>query len=446
MSPAPHTAAPAPTPEQSLALCPDYPGVANRRLDERRQKAVARALTPLMPIYADLADGGIIADEEGNRIIDFASGIAVTSVGARNPEVVAAAKEALDHFTHTNFSITPYASYVEVCERLNELTPGPHEKRSVLFNSGAEAVENAVKIARHYTQRPSVIVFDYAYHGRTNLTMTMTAKNVPYRNGFGPMAANVFRAPMSYPLHDGLTGIQAAERTIRMIESGVGASNIACVVIEPIQGEGGFIEPAPGFLPALSAWCQDNGVVFIADEIQAGLCRTGDWFACDHEQVVPDLVTTAKGIAGGLPLSAVTGRAEIMDSPVPSGLGGTYTGNPVACAAALAALRVMENEDLCSAARRIDEIITEVLGPLTELDTVAELRGRGAMKALEFLTPDGVPDPERAAQVAAAARARGVLTLVCGFHGNVIRLLPPLVIGEALLREGLAVIAEEVRR
>ncbi|MBZ8177356.1 4-aminobutyrate--2-oxoglutarate transaminase [Corynebacterium poyangense] len=434
------------SPQQSRHVIDHFPGEENTRLGERRNNAVARALTPLLPIYADVADGGIIADKDGNRFIDFASGIAVTTVGARNPKVIAAAKEALDHFTHTNFSITPYESYVAVCEKLNEITPGNHEKRSVLLNSGAEAVENAVKIARHYTRRPSVVVFDYAYHGRTNLTMTMTAKNIPYRNGFGPLASNVFRTPMSYPLRDNLSGQEAATKAITMIDAGVGPENIACVVVEPIQGEGGFIEPAQGFLTAINQWCQDNGIVFIADEIQAGLCRTGHWFACDYEDVVPDLVTTAKGLAGGMPLSAVTGRAEIMDSPIPSGLGGTYTGNPVACAAALAALDQMAELDLCSAAQRIDNIITEELSPLLELDHVAELRGRGAMKALEFVHPDGAPDPERTAKIAAAVRDRGVLALVCGFYGNVIRMLPPLVIEEELLRDGLQVIVEEARK
>lgn len=428
--------------EQSLHLNENYPGRHNEELETRRKKAVARALTPLMPIWADCADGGIIADKEGNRVIDFASGIAVTSVGARNQKVIEAAKKALDCFTHTNFSITPYESYVEVCEKLNQITPGKHEKRSILLNSGAEAVENAIKIARYYTQRPHVVVFDYAFHGRTNLAMTMTHRSTPYRDGFGPLAPNILRVPGSYPLRDGLSGLEAAERSISLIENGIGASNTACIIIEPVQGEGGFIEPAPGFLPALRKWCDENNVVFIADEIQSGMCRTGDWFACDHEGVVPDLITTAKALAGGMPLSAVTGRAEIMEAPIPSGLGGTYTGNPIACAAAIAAMEQMVELDLCQKAKRIEEIVKEEFAEVSQLPQVAQLRGRGAMMAMEIVDQNGKPDSALTGKIAAQARSRGVLTLVAGFNSNVIRLLPPLVIGEDLLRQGLKVIVD----
>lgn len=428
--------------EQSLHINKNYPGSHNQMFEARRKKAVARALTPLMPIWAECADGGIITDKEGNRIIDFSSGIAVTSVGARNPKVIEAAKKALDSFTHTNFSITPYESYVAVCEKLNEITPGSHDKRSVLLNSGAEAVENAVKIARYYTQRPHVVVFDYAFHGRTNLAMTMTHKSTPYRDGFGPLAANILRVPGSYPLRDGLSGVEAAERSISFIENGVGVRNTACIIIEPIQGEGGFIEPAKGFLPTLRQWCTDNNVVFIADEIQSGMCRTGDWFACDREGVQPDLITTAKALAGGLPLSAVTGKAEIMDAPLPSGLGGTYTGNPIACAAAIAAMEQMEELNLCRSAKQIEQVIREELASISELAQVAEIRGRGAMMAIEIVNQYGKPDPVLTGKIAAQARARGVLTLVAGFNGNVIRFLPPLVISRDLLRQGLRVIVD----
>jgi 4-aminobutyrate aminotransferase/(S)-3-amino-2-methylpropionate transaminase len=306
-------------------------------------------------------------------------------------------------------------------------------------------VENAVKIARVHTNRDAVVVFDHAYHGRTNLTMAMTAKQMPYKHGFGPFAGEVYRAPMSYPLRDGgLSGAEAARRAIDIIEKQVGGDQVACLVIEPIQGEGGFVVPAEGFLPALAEWCRANGVVFVADEIQAGFCRTGDWFAVDHEGVVPDLVTTAKGIAGGLPLAAVTGRAEIMDAVHSGGLGGTYGGNPVACAAALGAIEEMKAHDLAARARQVGEILRGRLERLAkEHEVIADVRGRGAMMAIELCKPGTVePDGARAAAVAAHCHAQGVLVLTCGTYGNVFRFLPPLSIGDDLLDEGLVVVAE----
>ncbi|MDI5943057.1 aminotransferase class III-fold pyridoxal phosphate-dependent enzyme, partial [Micromonospora sp. DH15] len=336
--------------------------------------------------------------------------------------------------------VAPYESYVAVCEQLNALTPGGFEKRSALFNSGAEAVENAVKIARHATGRPAVVVFDHAYHGRTNLTMALTAKNMPYKHRFGPFAGEVYRVPMSYPLRDGgLSGAEAAARAIETVEKQVGAENVAALLIEPIQGEGGFVVPAQGFLPALREWATAAGVVFVADEIQTGFCRTGDWFACDHEGVVPDLVTLAKGIAGGLPLAAVTGRAELMDAVHVGGLGGTYGGNPIACAAALASIETMHELDLAAAARRIGATLADRLRAIAARDArVAEVRGRGAMLAVELVQPGTlVPDPAAAAAVSAACHAAGLLTLTCGTYGNVLRFLPPLVISDAELARGL---------
>ena len=291
-----------------------------------------------MPTLARRTDRGVLEDVDGNRLIDFGSGIAVTTVGGAAAPVVAAIQEQAENLTHTSFAVTRYAGYVEVAERLNTLTPGDFPKKTALFNSGAEAVENAIKLARKHTGRQAVVCFDHAFHGRTSLTMGLTAKVSPYKGGFGPFSPELYRVPGSYPYRDGLDGEAAAERTIDQIEKQVGASFVAAVIIEPVQGEGGFIVPAPGFLTALRRWCLDNGVVFIADEIQSGIARTGAWFACEHEGVVPDLVTTAKGLAGGTPLSAVTGSAEIMDSAGPGALGGTYCGNPLACAAALATL------------------------------------------------------------------------------------------------------------
>ncbi|WP_297851697.1 aminotransferase class III-fold pyridoxal phosphate-dependent enzyme, partial [uncultured Corynebacterium sp.] len=307
------------------------------------------------------------------------------------------------------------------------------------FNSGAEAVENAVKIARSHTGKYAVATFDNAYHGRTNFTLAMTAKNKPYKTGFGPFASDVHRVPMSYPLRDGLTGQEAADRAIRVLETQIGADNLACVVLEPIQGEGGFIEPAKGFLPAIVQWCRDNNVVFVADEIQAGLARTGDMFACNHEGVEPDLITSAKALAAGLPLSAVTGRAEIMDAPGPGALGGTYAGNPLACAAAMAVFEEIEENDLCGRAREIEGIIRSHLEPLVDNNVVREVRGRGAMIALELDTA------ERTAAIANACKEQGVVTLTCGTDGNVIRLLPPLVIPETLLTEGLEILVAAIK-
>src|SRR5918998_774322 len=413
-------------------------------LRKRRAAAVARGVSSVVSSYVDTAAGGTVTDVDGREWIDFASGIAVTNVGNAAPRVVAAVREEVERFTHTCFMIAPYESYVAVCEQLNALTPGAFEKRSALFNSGSEAVENAVKIARHATGRQAVIVFDHAYHGRTNLTMALTAKSMPYKHRFGPFAGEVYRVPMSYPFRDspGLTGADAAARAIRQIETQVGAANVAAVLIEPIQGEGGFVVPEPGFLPAVAEWCRDAGAVFIADEIQTGFCRTGDWFACSDEGVVPDLITLAKGMAGGLPLAAVTGRAEIMDAVHTGGLGGTYGGNPVACAAALASIRTMRELDLGAAARAIEATMLPRLRALQERSgVIGDVRGRGAMLAVELVRP-GTDEPDAAltAQINKACHAQGVITLTAGTFGNVLRFLPPLVIGQELLTEALDVL------
>ena len=420
------------------------PGPRSRELLTRRNSTVANGVGSVLPVFVERAAGGVLRDVDGNSLIDLASGIAVTSVGNAAPEVTARVKRQVDAFTHTCFMVTPYESYLQVCEELAALTPGDHDKRSALFSSGAEAVENAVKIARNHTGRHAVAVFDHAYHGRTNLTMAMTAKHMPYKQGFGPFAGEIFRAPMSYPLRDpvGMTGQQAAERAIAMLQSQVGAGNLAAVAVEPIQGEGGFVVPAPGFLTTLGRWCRDHGVVLIADEIQTGFCRTGDWFASDHEGLVPDLITTAKGIAGGLPLAAVTGRAEIMDSVHTGGLGGTYGGNPVACAAALGAIQAMRDGDLAGRARHLGEILLSRLRDMqTRHPLIGDVRGRGAMVAVELTDPGTMsPRPDLAAAVSAACHHEGVLTLTCGTYGNVLRFLPPLVMPPALLEEALDVL------
>jgi len=419
-------------------------------LHKRRGAAVSRGVSSMLASYVEHAAGGTITDVDGREWIDFGSGIAVTSIGNSAPRVVEAVKAQVERFTHTCFMVAPYESYVAVCEQLNSLTPGDHDKRSALFNSGAEAVENAVKIARHTTGRQAVVAFDHAYHGRTNLTMALTAKNMPYKHRFGPFAGEIYRVPMSYPLRDGgLTGAAAAARSLDLIEKQTGAENVAAVLIEPIQGEGGFVVPAPGFLPALSTWATANGALLIADEIQTGFCRAGDWFASEHESVVPDLVTTAKGIAGGLPLAGVTGRADIMDAIHPGGLGGTYGGNPVACAAALASSETMRELDLCSAARRIETVMKPRLNELaTRHAFIGDVRGRGAMIAIELVEPGtdgpGGPTPNTSATqaVAKACHAAGLLVLTCGTYGNVLRFLPPLVMPEDTLNRGLDILTE----
>lgn len=434
-------------PQQRRVITP-VPGPVSAALASRRADAVARSVSSSAPVYAVDADGGVVVDADGNSFIDFGSGIAVTSVGASNAAVARAVAEAASRFTHTCFMVTPYEDYVAVCEELAGLAPGDHPKKAALFNSGAEAVENAVKIARHATGRDAVIAFEHAYHGRTNLTMALTSKAMPYKAGFGPFAPSIYRAPVSYPFRDpdGMTGEQAAERAISVITSQVGADRVAAVLIEPVLGEGGFIVPADGFLTRLAQWCRDTGVVLIADEVQAGFCRTGSWFACEQAGVVPDIITVAKGIAGGLPLAGVVGRAELMDAPHPGGLGGTYGGNPVACAAALAAIGYMKQADLNARAREIGSIITGVLGPVADASPiVGELRGPGAMMALEFVQPHTKdPNPDAVRQIVAACLRAGVLVLSCGTYGNVVRLLPPLVIAEDTLRDGLAVLADAV--
>jgi 4-aminobutyrate aminotransferase/(S)-3-amino-2-methylpropionate transaminase len=436
--------------EQSRRLVTEIPGPTSRELIDRKASAVPRGVGNTMQVYVARAGGGIVEDVDGNRLIDLGSGIAVTTIGNAAPRVVDAVSKQVADFTHTCFMITPYEGYVAVAEQLNRLTPGTGEKRSALFNSGAEAVENAVKVARVFTHKTAVVAFDHAYHGRTNLTMALTAKSMPYKSGFGPFAPEVYRAPLSYPYRDGLLskelatdGELAAARAITMIEKEIGADNLAAVVIEPIQGEGGFIVPAEGFLAALVDWCRENNVVFIADEVQTGFARTGKMFACEHEGIEPDLIVTAKGIADGLPLSGVTGRAEIMDAPRISGLGGTYGGNPIACAAALATIETIEADGLVARATQIEQVMKDILGRMqAEDDRIGDVRGRGAMIAMELVkSGTAEPDPVLTRTLCTRAHEAGVIVLSCGTFDNVIRFLPPLPISDELLAEGLDVLA-----
>ena len=432
---------------QQRVLKTAIPGPRSVALHERKSAAVASGVGTTLPVYVERAGGGIVVDADGNQLIDFGSGIAVTSVGNAAPRVVDAVQAQVARFTHTCFMITPYEGYVAVAEALNEVTPGSHDKRSALFNSGAEAVENAIKIARYATGRQAVVAFDHAYHGRTNLTMALTAKNMPYKHRFGPFAGEIYRVPMAYPFRWPTGPANCADEAFALftslVHSQVGEDNCAAVLVEPIQGEGGFVVPAPGFLAKVAAWCREHGIVLIADEIQTGFCRTGDWFACEHEQVVPDLITTAKGIAGGLPLAGVTGRAELMQAVHVGGLGGTYGGNPVACAAALGAIETMRAEDLAGAARHIEAVMLPRLHALADkYDVIGDVRGRGAMLAVELVESGGslTPNPTLTAALAAACHQQGLIALTAGTFGNVLRFLPPLVIGDDLLTEGLDIL------
>ena len=402
----------------------EVPGPRSRELMARQRAAVPAGVGAVLPVFVTAAGGGVVADADGNSFIDFGSGIAVTSVGNSAERVVARATRQLARFTHTCFLVNPYESYVELCEALNRITPGDYEKRTFLVNSGAEAVENAVKVARRYTGRPAVVVFDHAFHGRTLLTMTLTAKNTPYKQGFGPFAPEIYRVPMANPYRWPTGPQRCAEdgfaQVVDEIDTQIGAENVAAVLVEPIQGEGGFVVPAEGFLPLLRGYCRDRGILF-----------------------VPDVITTAKGIAGGLPLGAVTGRAEVMDAVPPGGLGGTYSGNPVACEAALGVLEEIERQQLVARARHIGELILATMHSLAaRTDIIGDVRGRGAMIAAELVRGDGdsTPDPTATARVAQRCHREGLLVLTAGTHGNVLRFLPPLVIPTPLLEEGLTIV------
>ena len=429
---------------QQRKLVTEIPGPKSQEIIKRRSEAVSASLGMALPAVITHASGGILLDVDGNQFIDMGSGIAVVNVGNSAPAVVERVQKQVAEFTHTCFMIAPYEGYVEVCEQLNELTPGKFKKKSALFNSGAEALENAVKIARHYTKRQAVVVFEHGYHGRTNLTMAMTAKNMPYKEGFGPFTPEVYRMPMAYPFrHEGNIE-HALEEVIHKIEKEIGGKNLAAICIEPIQGEGGFIVPPKGFLPGLAKFAKDNGALFIADEVQTGFARTGQWFACEDEGVEPDLITTAKGIAGGLPLAAVTGRAEVMDEIHPSGLGGTYGGNPIACAAALGAIETIKSEKLVDRANAIGKIMVNALTAMQKkYPVIGEVRGRGAMIAMELVQP-GSKEPNGAVMSAVVkyAQSKGVLFLTAGTYGNVLRFLPPLVISDELVKDAMSVLDE----
>ncbi|MGN6761587.1 MAG: 4-aminobutyrate--2-oxoglutarate transaminase [Leifsonia sp.] len=444
------TPAPVYSVPQERRIVTAIPGPKSQELHQRRLAVVPTGVSSALPIYIARANGAILVDVDGNQFVDFGAGIGVTTVGHTETAVVEAAAGQLQDVIHTLFTITPYEEYVRVAELLAQHTPGDHAKKTVLVNSGAEAVENGVKIARKFTGRRAVAVLDHAYHGRTNHTMAMNYKAMPYATGFGPFAGDVYHVPNSYPYRDGLNGAEAAARTIAYLEKVIGASDLACLVAEPIQGEGGFIVPAEGYLAALQDWCTANGVVFIADEIQSGMARTGAFYASEHFGLVPDLVLSAKGIAGGLPLAAVTGRAEIMDSAQPGGLGGTFGGNPVAAAAAVAVFETIERNDLLAEAERIERALKPALLELQEkYDIIGDVRGIGAMIAIELVTPGTAqttkePNPDAVNRIIAAAAQQGILFLNAGTWGNVLRFLPSLAVSDELIADAVSVIDDAI--
>ncbi len=415
---------------------------SNSDLQRRRTAAVARGVANTFSRYAQRAENAELWDVEGHRYVDFASGISVLNVGHRHPRVVAAVQRQLDAFMHTCFQVTPYEGYIELCERLNALAPGSAPKKSILFSTGAEAVENALKIARYHTRRAGVIAFGGAFHGRTLAALTLTGKVTPYKSGFGPLLPEVFHVPFPCAYH-GVTTQQSLQAIEQLFKTGVDPGRVAACLIEPVQGEGGFYVAPFEFLRALRALCDTHGILLVADEIQSGFARTGRLFACEHAGVEPDLMTVAKSIAGGVPLSAVIGKAPIMDAPPPGGLGGTFAGSPLACAAALAVLEVIDAERLVERARVLG---TELMARLRQLQArwpaIGEVRGLGVMVAVELVSEGRAdrPDAEFARRLVQAAAARGLLILSCGLYGNVIRMLPSLTISEVQLAEGLGML------
>ena len=427
------------SPERRIVT--EIPGPNSKALHDRRVKVVSQGVSEAFPIYIDRAHDAIIVDVDGNQFIDFTGGIGVTTVGHTNNAVVEAVRDQVGKVTHTLFGLVGYESYIRAAELLAEHTPGDFEKKSVFVNSGAEAVENAVKIARKYTGRTEVAVLHHGYHGRTNLTASMNYNMHPYGTGFGPLAGSVHHAPNSSPFHDGLSGEEAARRTITHLEKRVGASQIACLVVEPIQGEGGFIVPAEGYLPALVEWCQNNGIVYVSDEVQSGMVRTGEYFGSEHFGIVPDLTTSAKGIGGGLPIAAVTGRAEIMDASHPGGLGGTFGGNPVAAAAVVAVFEDVQRRGLIAEAKRVEATLKPALQALqAKHSLIADVRGMGAMLAIELVDASGAPAADAVKAVQAYALQQGVLFLNAGTFGNVLRFLPSVVMSDELLLDAMSVL------
>jgi 4-aminobutyrate aminotransferase/(S)-3-amino-2-methylpropionate transaminase len=427
-------------------------GKNSEALLAQRDQWIARAVHSDTEIFAARAEGAIVEDVDGRRYIDFAVGHGAVNIGHARPEITRAITEQAAKFTHTSFTAIMYEPYITLAQRLATLTPGTFPKKAALFTTGAEAVENAVKIARYATGRPAIIVFDQAFHGRTLLAMTMTARVKPYKDGFGPYAPEVYRAPFPYPYHMAGTPEEITRHCIdelkRLFIGGIAPEKVAAVVVEPVQGEGGMIVPTPGFLPALKALCEEHGILFIADEIQSGFCRTGRMFAIEHEGVVPDLMVLAKSLGAGMPISAVVGRAEVMDALPPGSLGGTYSGNPVSCVAALAVLDLFEQEDMAARSFETGALIIEHLTQLQKhFPFIGEVRGLGGMIGMEFVKDAEThePDPEIVDRVLAAAYHRGLVLVKAGIYDNVIRILAPLSTTPEQLEEAMNILEDAIR-
>ena len=415
-------------------------------ITDRKNAAISRGVGMTTQIYADRAENAEIWDKDGNRYIDFAAGIAVVNTGHRHPRVIQAVKDQLDRFTHTCHQVVPYESYVALAERLNAALPGDFPKKTAFYTTGAEAVENAIKIARHYTGRPGIVAFAGGFHGRTFMGMSLTGKVQPYKAGFGPMMNDVWHLPFPNDLH-GVSSDDALAALDRLFKADIDPARVAAIIVEPVQGEGGFYEVPAGFMQRLRAVCDQYGILLIADEVQTGFARTGKLFAMEHHGVAADLTTMAKGLGGGLPISAVTGRAEVMDSPNPGGLGGTYAGNPLAVAAAHAVLDVIEDEQLCDRATRLGQRLKQRLaGIASEVPEIADIRGPGFMNAVEFnVAGTDRPNPEMTGRVREEALKRNLILLTCGVYGNVIRFLAPLTIQDEVFDEALDKLEDSIR-
>jgi 4-aminobutyrate aminotransferase/(S)-3-amino-2-methylpropionate transaminase len=434
---------------QERHLATEIPGPRSRELLARRESAVPKAVFNTVPVFAERARGAIVQDVDGNRFIDFGAGLAVLNVGNAAPQVVEAIRRQAEAYTHTCFHVTMNEPYVALAERLNQLTPGDHRKRTMLVNSGAEAVENAVKVARYFTGRPAVVTFDHSFHGRTLMAMSLTAKVMPYKLGFGPFAPEVYRLPFAYPYRcptgqpPERCGPSCADLVIDEIEKHIGPESVACLVAEPVQGEGGFVVPAPEFLPRLKAFCESHGILFVADEVQTGFGRTGTWFGIEQFDVVPDIVATAKALGGGLPIGGLTARADIMDAVHVGGLGGTFGGNPLACAAALEVIATIERDGLLERAHRVGGVLLDGLRDLAErYDVIGDVRGLGAMLAMELVEDRETKHPAKAAASAVIEECwkQGLITLKAGTYDNVVRLLVPLTIEDHLVEEGMGIL------
>jgi len=419
---------------------------SNHELHRRKNAATSNGVGVMTQIFVDKAKNAELWDVEGRRYIDFAAGIAVLNTGHCHPKIITAIQAQLAKFTHTAYQVLPYESYVLLAEKLNKMTPGDYAKKTALFTTGAEATENAVKIARAYTGRPGVIALSGAFHGRTYMAMALTGKVVPYKAGFGPFPGSVFHIPTPSTLHG--VGVDDSMHALDVLfKADIDPKQVAAIILEPVQGEGGFYVAPPAFMRALKQVCEKHGIVFIADEVQSGFARTGRMFAIDHYDVLPDLVVMAKSLAGGMPLSAVTGRAEIMDAPPAGGLGGTYAGNPLAVAAAHAVLDVIEEEQLCVRAQMLGTRLSETLNAAKAIQPkIAEVRGMGSMMAVEFMyAGTGTPDPEFTKAVQARALSKGLVLLTCGLYGNVIRFLYPLTIENQVFEEALTILSASLQ-